>query len=141
MVPLLIGHRAIFARRVTYNYAFSPINKIIIFYFRNMSGMGVIIAYCNTILKDSGNQYLQIYNKITNCFFDNVCFMSTICIWETMILKSFVFIIISFCKIYNIRLLSDRNKILNDEQIDNGITLKSKPIMQKTLYFLKKWNV
>ena len=28
-----------------------------------MSGMGVIIAYCNTILKDSGNQYLQIYNK------------------------------------------------------------------------------
>ena len=37
-----------------------------------------------------------------------------------------------------VQLLSDRNKILNDEQIDNGITLKSKPIMQKTLYFLKK---
>ena len=34
--------------------------------------------------------------------------------------------------IYTI-LLSDRNKILNNEQIDNGITLKSKPIMQKTL--------
>ena len=26
----------------------------------------------------------------------------------------------------------------DDEQIDNGITLKSKSIMQKTLYFLKK---
>ena len=37
-----------------------------------------------------------------------------------------------------ITLLSDRNKILNNEQIDNGIILKSKPIMQKTLYFLKK---
>ena len=35
-------------------------------------------------------------------------------------------------------LLSDRNKILNDEQINNGITLKSKPIMKKPLYFLKK---
>ena len=26
----------------------------------------------------------------------------------------------------------------DDEQIDKGITLKSKSIMQKTLYFLKK---
>ena len=26
----------------------------------------------------------------------------------------------------------------NDEQIDKGITLKSKSVMQKTLYFLKK---
>jgi len=26
----------------------------------------------------------------------------------------------------------------DDEQIGNGITLKSKSIMQKTLYFLKK---
>ena len=34
-------------------------------------------------------------------------------------------------------LLSDMNKILNNEQIDSGVTLKSKPIMQKTLYFLK----
>jgi len=63
-VLLLIGHCDIFARRITLNYAFSPFNKNNYFLiFRNMSGMGVIIAYCNTILKDSGNQYLQIYNK------------------------------------------------------------------------------
>ena len=37
-----------------------------------------------------------------------------------------------------ITLLSDRNKIHNNEQIDNGIILKSKPIIQKTLYFIKK---
>ena len=38
-------------------------------------------------------------------------------------------------------LLSDRNKILNDEQRRQRNNLKSKSIMQKTLYFLKKWNV
>ena len=39
--------------------------------------------------------------------------------------------------IYSNTLLSDSSKILNNEQIYNGITLESKPIMQKTLYFLK----
>ena len=35
-------------------------------------------------------------------------------------------------------LLSDSNKILNNEQFDNGITLKSKPIMQRNSLFPKK---
>ena len=34
-------------------------------------------------------------------------------------------------------LLSYSSKILNNEQINNWITLKSKPITKKTLYFLK----
>ena len=45
---------------------------------------------------------------------------------------------VGFTAYLYIILLSDRNKILNNEQIDNGIPLKSKPITQKTLYFLKK---
>jgi len=35
-------------------------------------------------------------------------------------------------------LLSDSCQILNNEQIDNGITLKSKPIMQRNSLFPKK---
>jgi len=38
----------------------------------------------------------------------------------------------------DIVLLSDSNKILNNEQFDNGITLKSKPIMQRNSLFPKK---
>ncbi len=38
----------------------------------------------------------------------------------------------------NINLLSDRNKILNNEQKDNWITLKSKSIMQRNSLFPKK---
>ena len=37
-----------------------------------------------------------------------------------------------------ILLLSDRNKILNNEQIDNWITLESKSIMQRNSLFPKK---
>ena len=36
-----------------------------------------------------------------------------------------------------IYLLSDSSKILNNEQLDNGINLKSKPIMQKNSLFPK----
>ena len=56
-------------------------------------------------------------------------------------LQNYIFkmLYVSLLKFYSVKktLLSDKNKILNNEQIDNGITLKSKPIMQKTLYFLK----
>ena len=33
-----------------------------------------------------------------------------------------------------VQLLSDRNKILNDEQIDNGITLKSTDNAENSLF-------
>ena len=56
-------------------------------------------------------QVINIYKftiKKNKMFFDNVCFMSTIYIWETRILKSFAFIAISFFKIYNIRFKAKR---------------------------------
>ena len=39
-----------------------------------------------------------------------------------------------------VTLLSDSSKILNNEQIDNEMTHKSKPIMQRNSLFPKKWN-
>ncbi|XP_023336487.1 facilitated trehalose transporter Tret1-2 homolog isoform X3 [Eurytemora carolleeae] len=38
---------------------------VFIMFFRNMSGMGVIIAYCNTILKDSGTEFDANLSSIT----------------------------------------------------------------------------
>ena len=42
------------------------------------------------------------------------------------------------CGAYKYDIVVGQEQDSDDEQIDNGITLESKLIMQKTLYFLKK---
>ena len=64
-------------------------------------------------------------------------------IWKKIYMRNGHNILNSYDIIFNllfwdIHLLSDMNKILNNEQIDNWMTIKSKSIMQRNSLFPKK---